>query len=180
PSELGLAFKSVTLLFSDLKGSTALYERVGDIRAYEIVRAHFKLLRDIVADSGGAVVKTMGDAVMASFADPAPALAAALQMNREICQVGAEEDLVLKIGLHAGPCIAVDSNERLDYFGQTVNIAARVQGLADGSEIVITQPIYDAPGARELIAASHVIVSADDAVLRGMDRPTTFYRLCAE
>ena len=79
------------------------------------------------------MVKTIGDAVMATFPAPDRALAAALRMREAIGGVGSEtrhEDLLLKIGIHEGPCLAVMLNDRLDYFGQTVNIAARVQGLA--------------------------------------------------
>jgi class 3 adenylate cyclase len=177
PSDLGLAFKSVTFLFSDLKGSTALYERIGDIRAYQLVRAHFAMLRDIIAELGGSVVKTMGDAVMASFAEPLQALEAAILMNREISKLGLEEGLILKLGLHSGPCIAVESNERLDYFGQTVNIAARVQNAAHAGEIVITDTIFATPGAAEVLRSAALTAEPEQAMLRGIDRETTLYRL---
>ena len=114
------------------QGSTELYARVGDLVAYELVREHFHLLTDIVAAHGGAVVKTIGDAVMATFPTPDRALTAALRMRDAIGGVGSEtrnEDLLLKIGIHEGPCLAVMLNDRLDYFGQTVNIAARCRGL---------------------------------------------------
>ncbi len=165
PSQGGLALKNLTVLFTDLKGSTELYSRMGDMRAYSLVGEHFGILRDVVAERGGAVVKTIGDAVMASFPTPAPALEAAMVMNREIGKVG---DLELKIGLHAGPCIAVDLNERLDYFGQTVNIAARVQGIADSRQIVCTDPVRDAPGAAEVIAALSPVGARELAALKGV------------
>lgn len=180
PSDLGLAFKSVTFLFSDLKGSTALYQRVGDIRAYEIVRKHFVLLREIISEFGGAVVKTMGDAVMATFADPLAALQAAILINREIGGISDDDDaLIIKLGIHVGPCIAVESNDRLDYFGQSVNIAARVQNIANADELVITDAVFGAPGAPELIAASHLNISSDVVVLRGIDGETLVYRLAS-
>jgi class 3 adenylate cyclase len=165
PSQGGLGLKNLTVLFTDLKGSTELYSRMGDMRAYGLVGEHFGLLRDVVAARGGAVVKTIGDAVMASFPTPAPALEAAMVMNREIAKVG---DLELKIGLHAGPCIAVDLNERLDYFGQTVNIAARVQGIADSRQIVCTDPVRDAPGAADVIAALSPVGARELAALKGV------------
>jgi class 3 adenylate cyclase len=165
PSQGGLGLKSLTVLFTDLKGSTELYSRMGDMSAYRLVGEHFGLLREVVAGHGGAVVKTIGDAVMASFATPAPALEAAMLMNREIAKVG---DLELKIGLHAGPCIAVDLNERLDYFGQTVNIAARVQAIADSRQIVCTDPVRDAPGAAEVIAAMSPVGARELAALKGV------------
>jgi class 3 adenylate cyclase len=165
PSQGGLGLKDLTVLFTDLKGSTELYSRMGDMRAYGLVGEHFGLLREVVAARGGAVVKTIGDAVMASFPTPAPALEAAMVMNREIAKVG---ELELKIGLHAGPCIAVDLNERLDYFGQTVNIAARVQGIADSRQIVCTDAVRDAPGAAEVIAGLSLVSARELAALKGV------------
>ena len=129
-----LKITSLTFLFTDLRGSTELYERVGDLVAFDLVQSHFQVLNEIVAAEAGAVVKTIGDAVMATFPTPDRAIAAALRMRdamRQLNEQYGREDLLLKIGVHEGPCIAVAMNERQDYFGQTVNIASRVQGLAD-------------------------------------------------
>src|SRR5208283_2967983 len=131
-----LKITSLTFLFTDLKGSTELYERVGDLVAFDLVRAHFRVLNQIVAAEAGAVVKTIGDAVMATFSTPDRAVAAALRMREAMRDLAG--DLIVKIGIHEGPCLAVMLNERQDYFGQTVNIAARVQGLATSSSIFAT------------------------------------------
>src|SRR6266705_2705276 len=149
-----LKILSLTFLFSDLKGSTELYARVGDLVAYELVRKHFHLLNAIVAAEGGAVVKTIGDAVMATFSTPDRALAAALRMREAMTRINAErgnEDLLLKIGIHEGPCLAVRLNNSQDYFGQTVNIAARVQGLASSRAIFVTQPVVEDPNAAKIL-----------------------------
>ena len=139
-AEQRLKITSLTFLFTDLKGSTELYERVGDLAAFDLVRAHFKVLNEIVAAEAGAVVKTIGDAVMATFSTPIGRLPPRCACARR-CAIWAmaatgitvddDEDLLLKIGIHEGPCLAVILNDRQDYFGQTVNIAARVQALAD-------------------------------------------------
>lgn len=176
PAEGGLELKSVTVLFTDLTGSTALYERVGDLRAYDLVRKHFGVLRSIATAQGGAIVKTIGDAVMASFADPLGAMRAATLMNRAITELG-EADLMLKIGLHTGACIAVELNERLDYFGRTVNIAARVQGIAGAGEIVCTEPVYDAPGVREIVAAAGLFAERASTRLKGIADEVPVVRL---
>ena len=131
----------VALLFSDLQGSTALYERVGDAVAFNMVREHFALLASIVRDHDGAVVKTIGDAVMASFGDPANAVKAALAMQARI----ADHELVLKLGVHVGPSVVVNLNDRLDYFGSTVNMAARLQGQSQGGDIVLSRAVADDP-----------------------------------
>lgn len=177
PPASGLELKNLTLLFTDLKGSTAMYERIGDFNAYALVREHFTLLREIIAARRGAIVKTMGDAIMASFNDPASALEAAAVMRKQILKAGDNEELILKIGIHAGPCIAVETNEQLDYFGQTVNIAARVQALAEAGEIVCTEAVYHAANVAEILEKNQFEIKQDQALLKGVGSPVTFYRL---
>ena len=141
-----LKITSLTFLFTDLRGSTELYERVGDLNAFDMVRAHFQVLQEIVASEAGAVVKTIGDAVMATFPTPDRAVAAAIRMRQAmqaLNEKSGREDLLLKIGVHEGPCIAVTMNDRQDYFGQTVNIASRVQGLATAQSIYVTSAVMD-------------------------------------
>jgi class 3 adenylate cyclase len=166
----------VALLFTDLQGSTALYERVGDAAAYNLVRKHFALLAAIVRDHDGAVVKTIGDAVMAAFSDPAQAVRAALAMQEKI---GSSEDgvrdLVLKVGVHAGPSVVVTLNDRLDYFGSTVNMAARLQGQSTGGDIVLSTSVADDPEAREMLAA--VPQRRETVALKGFTEPVGFIRL---
>ena len=171
----GLKLTSLTFLFTDLKGSTELYDRVGDIVAYDLVRAHFRVLNEIVAAEAGAVVKTIGDAVMATFPTPDRALAAALRMRDSVR--GIKKDLLIKIGIHEGPCLAVTLNDRLDYFGQTVNIAARVQGLADSQAIVATKPVVENPQVTRLLEVSNLTPTAQDATLRGVADKMTIYQI---
>ena len=177
PPAGGLEIKNLTLLFTDLKGSTALYDRIGDFNAYALVREHFALLRGIVAARHGAIVKTMGDAIMASFPDSASALEAAAVMRHETQKASSGEKLILKIGLHSGPCVAVESSEKLDFFGQTVNIASRVQAVAEAGEIVCTEAVYNAPHIAEVIRKEGLHSTQDQALLKGVGNPVTFYRL---
>jgi class 3 adenylate cyclase len=162
----GLKITSLTFLFTDLKGSTELYERVGDMVAFDLVREHFRVLHEIVAGNGGAVVKTIGDAVMATFPSPDRALAAALTMRDSVQAL--KKDLLIKIGIHEGPCLAVTLNDRLDYFGQTVNIAARVQGLARDRAIFATKPVVDHPGVARILQANGLSAAEQLAALRGV------------
>ena len=138
-----VAIGRVTLLFSDLKGSTAMYEAVGDAAAYRLVRAHFAYLAAIIREHDGAIVKTIGDAVMAAFHDPLQGLRAAIAMQERVAEFNAANPnpIVLKLGLHEGPCIAVTLNDRLDYFGQTVNLTARLQGESEGGDVVVSAPL---------------------------------------
>ena len=175
-----LKITSLTFLFTDLKGSTALYERVGDLAAFDLVRAHFHALLEIIAAEKGAVVKTIGDAVMATFIRPEHALRAGLRMRsamKELNRVRGTEDLVVKIGLHEGPCLAVMLNERQDYFGQTVNVAARVQSLSTNQEIHITQPVIGAPEVAAIIEREAIKPVRKEAALRGIADKMVVYEI---
>src|SRR5271169_4835134 len=175
-----LKITSLTFLFTDLRGSTELYERVGDLVAFDLVRAHFQLLNEIVASEAGAVVKTIGDAVMATFPTPARAIAAALRMREAMGRLNDGHnghDLLLKIGIHEGPCLAVVLNERQDYFGTTVNIAARVQGLADSRSILATGPVVKHPQASSLLATSGLSPVSQRRALRGIAEELAVYEI---
>lgn len=161
-----LKITSLTFLFTDLKGSTELYDRVGDLVAYDLVNAHFRALQSIVAAEAGAVVKTIGDAVMATFPTPDRAVAAALRMRVAMGELGS--DFILKIGIHEGPCLAVMLNDRQDYFGQTVNIAARVQGLATSTSIFATKPVVRHGASERLLESQGIAASPKEHRLRGI------------
>lgn len=178
PAQEGLELKGVTVLFTDLKGSTAMYSRIGDLQAFDLVRRHFDVLREQVVREGGGVVKTIGDAIMASFSDGKSAMSAAIEMNRRIREVSrGGEELVLKIGLHTGPCIAVELNERLDYFGQTVNLAARVQAVAEAGEIVCTEEVWAQPGIAELTREAGLADRGERVLLKGIEGEVAVRRL---
>lgn len=175
-----LKITSLTFLFTDLKGSTALYERVGDIAAFDLVKAHFQVLNEIVGSEAGAVVKTIGDAVMATFATPDRAVAAALRMREAMCDLNrrhGREDLLLKIGIHEGPCLAVTLNDRQDYFGQTVNIASRVQGLAVSQAIFASDTVVEYPQTSSLLQAGGHKPVAQHRALRGVTDEVAVYEI---
>jgi adenylate cyclase len=178
---LEIGVKRLALLFTDLKASTALYERVGDATAYGVVRDHFDYLTAIVAARRGAVVKTIGDAVMAVFASPADALEAALDMQERIGELDAKlaprAPVVLKIGVHEGAAIAINASGVLDYFGTTANIAARVQGESEGGDIVVTDVLRDDPSARAVLARRAPPEEAFDSALKGLTGVHRLWRL---
>jgi class 3 adenylate cyclase len=174
----GLGIRQVTLLFTDLKGSTAMYERLGDLNAYALVREHFALLGATIQEHSGAIVKTIGDAVMAVFSRPTDAVSAALDILGEIERYNDEHgdpSIILKIGAHCGPSIAVTLNENLDYFGQTVNVAARVQSLAGAGDICISEALYSASGVSNLLVGQKIVEF--DAPLRGVEGNACVYRV---
>ena len=175
-----LKITSLTFLFTDLKGSTALYERVGDLAAFDLVRAHFRALLGIIASEKGAVVKTIGDAVMATFVKPEHAIVAGLRMRAAMDALNVErgtDDLVVKIGIHEGPCLAVMLNERQDYFGQTVNIAARVQGLATSQSIHVTGGVVELPAVSALLKERAIKPIQKEAALRGISDKVMVYEI---
>jgi class 3 adenylate cyclase len=167
----------ITFLFTDLKGSTTLYDELGDARAYVLVRQYFDTLTQVVVRHRGAIVKTIGDAIMATFRQPADALHAAQDMLRDIDAINTTlpRHLSLKIGIHRGHSIAVTLNERLDYFGQTVNIASRVQHLAEGGDIYLSDDAYNAPGISEVVASCDLKSSVVE--LRGISGQRRVHRL---
>ena len=173
-----ISIGSVTLMFTDLRDSTRLYRRIGDASAFGRVREHFEILENTIAAEGGAIVKTMGDAVMATFRQPISALKAVWKAQSIIAERG-EPMLWLKVGLHKGPCIVVNLNERLDYFGSTVNITARLPGFSKGGELIFSEDFYSDPEIRSFIAEniSPSALSQFKGDLKGFDEPFTMWKL---
>lgn len=175
-----IQIENMTVLFSDLVGSTSLYTRKGDAPSYALVREQFDFLRNIIREHDGAVVKTIGDAIMGAFVDPGQAVRAALTIQNEIPGFNAthpETPLTLRLGLNQGPCIAVNLNGRLDYFGSTVNLAARLEGQSLGGDVVISEALRRDPAVQEMLSSMPVRVERFEAALKGFDDRMTLYRL---
>jgi len=177
--DLKLKLRSLTLLFTDLKGSTALYDREGDLAAYRLVQDHFAALKHVVRGHSGAMIKTMGDAVMAAFPtgrDGATAAIAMMSAMQGLAGGRRGNAVGLKVGLHAGPALAITAGRSLDYFGQTVNIAARVQGLADAGDICLTRALNDDGDVPALLADAGYDGAAELARLKGVSAEEQIYR----
>jgi class 3 adenylate cyclase len=175
-----LKILSLTFLFSDLKDSTGLYNRVGDLVAFDLVNEHFRLLQEIIASERGAIVKTIGDAVMATFETPDRAIAAAIRMREAMSDLGAErqhQSLHLKMGIHEGSCLAVILNEQQDYFGQTVNIASRVQGLAASRSIMVTESVVENAQSRALLESNGLKSTRKSVALTGIADKVSVYEI---
>ena len=173
-----LKVASSAILFSDLTGSTALYSAIGDASAFRLVDDHFDVLRRALDPHGGTVVKTMGDAIMAAFADPIASIRAACECLRafEEFRVGVPHgDLIgLKLGVFSGPCYVVTANRYIDYFGQTVNCAARVQHLAHSGELIMEKWLYESLPEKE--RARIVLLEEVTTTVKGVDRPLELVR----
>lgn len=163
---------SLTVLFTDLCNSTQLYRQVGDARAFGLVLQHFDVLREEIAAADGAIVKTIGDAVMAVFRRPVNAVSAVMKAQERLLKFeGLDKPLLLKAGVHTGASIAVTLNERLDYFGTTINLAARLQSLSSGGDIIISESVYDDPDVQMLFRGEQGLIHAPlTATLKGFDR----------
>lgn len=174
PTNESFQIRKMTLLFTDLVGSTALYARKGDPLAYGLVREHFCILQEVINQHKGSIVKTIGDAVMAVFATSDQALQAALQTQKAMQRFNRERKLLkedqlhLKVGLHTGPCLMVTLNDRLDYFGTTVNVAARVQASAKLREILFTDEVISSLTTLQLLDS--VRLSKERLILRGLEK----------
>ncbi len=157
-----IVVRRIVFMFSDLTGSTEMYQKLGDARAFSIVRDHFEIINMILAERGGTMVKTIGDAVMAVFPRAEDAVRAARAIHAKVTN-----PVVLRIGIHAGPALAVQLDGRNDFFGTTVNEASRLEHLAKPGEILLSDAIADEmghSGARETVR------------LRGIDRELAVVR----
>jgi class 3 adenylate cyclase len=161
---------TLTVLFTDLRHSTRLYREIGDATAFGRVMNHFDVLKKVIAERDGAIVKTIGDAVMAVFRKPVNALMAMLDAQLVLANPpDGVMPLQLKAGMHAGPCIAVTLNDRLDYFGSTVNMAARLEGLSNGSDVIISRAIFDDASVADLLNSSEFEALSFEMSLKGFE-----------
>jgi class 3 adenylate cyclase len=163
---------TLTILFTDLRGSTQLYREIGDAPAFGRVMNHFDVLREAIRSEDGALVKTIGDAVMAVFRRPAGALRAILKAQATLAAPpDGMRPLMLKVGIHSGPAIAVTLNDRLDYFGCTVNMAARLEGLSTGGDVVISDAVHADPEVAEMLMSPSCELTAEpfEVMLKGFD-----------
>jgi len=159
-----------TILFTDVEGSTALTQRLGDSKARDLLREHERMVREALKAHGGSEVKTMGDGFMASFSSATKALECAIAMQRAFAEhnEGAEEPIKVRIGLNAGEPIAEDD----DLFGTAVNLAARICGHAEAGQILA--PIV----VRELAAGKQfMFADLGETELRGFEDPVRLYEL---
>ena len=123
------------------------------------------------------MVRTIGDAVMAVFTEPAGALRAVLRAHEAVSRMPRSPSLVLKAALHTGTCIAVTLNEGLDYFGSTVNVAARLADLSEGDDIVMSEAVRNDPGISGILAAEGITPEPFRAPIRGVDADAVLWRV---
>jgi len=191
--ELGI--ESLAVLFTDLKGSTELYRKLGDSKAFGFVQNHFRYLVEVVSMHRGGVVKTMGDAVMAIFASGKDAVQAGVEMQRHWGAFRGErfgtirrvrggpgsaddfESVSLKVGIHQGAAIAINNAGKLDYFGTMVNKAARVQSQSLGDDVVFSRAVAEDPEVRAYVATTGLTEEVVSVPLKGLEGDHVLHRL---
>lgn len=184
PPGQSIGVRVQTFWFTDIRSSTAMYEQLGDARAYELVRQHYEIIFKAAQTRGGYAVKTIGDGTLGNFSRPVEALAAAIEAVRGVAALqtsaaltaGAQRPLRLRVGLHTGPCIVVALNGRLDFFGTTVNTASRIEAQSSGDDVVLSESMMGNPEVKQL-AESTGPVEAFNVSLRGLSETQTLYRL---
>src|SRR5207249_1066438 len=144
-----------------------MYEALGDAAAYKRVRDHFRVMTEVIRRHQGGIVKTIGDAVMASFPVNLDGVEAALEIQRDFRAMARElGGIEVKIGLHRGPAIAVTSNRLLDFFGRTINVAARIQGESQAAEVLLSAEVIADEAVRRFLQAGDFVRSSRNARLK--------------
>ncbi|PID05160.1 MULTISPECIES: adenylate/guanylate cyclase domain-containing protein [unclassified Sporosarcina] len=171
----------MSILFTDLKNSTRLYEEIGDAKAYSDVQKHFEYLTRCIRNHKGTIVKTIGDSVMGAFTSEHDAFDAALAIQRGISQLNQKlsQPVKIKVGFHTGSVIAVNANDLLDYFGGTVNKAARIQHQSTGGDVIIHRDVYDRL-ISERPEIGHLVGESFTAQLSGFDKEVQLQRFIIE
>jgi class 3 adenylate cyclase len=159
-----------TVLFTDVEGSTALTQRLGDAKARAVLREHERIVREALKSHAGSELKTMGDGFMASFASATRALESAIAMQRAFAEhnQSAEEPILVRVGLNAGEPIA----EEKDLFGTAVIEAARIASAAKGGEILVSDVVRQLAKGKDFLFADR-----GEVALRGFDEPVRLYEV---
>ncbi len=157
---------TVTFLVTalDPAQADALYQGLGDARAFGVIHEHFRRLGDAIRQGGGAVVKTQGEGLIASFSDVTAAVRTALELPGCLAVDEATRPLRLRIAVHRGPALATTVNDQLDYFGTTTRQAARALDHARAGELVLTRAVAADPEVAALLGERRIateVVSTD-------------------
>ena len=172
-----LPIRKVYLVFTDVVASTSMYE-AGEEAALQIVQEHFKIIFSAF-EASGRIVKTIGDAVMGAFTSGEKALFAVAKVLDDMKDMKRPDGtpFQIRIGMHAGPALLVPLNGIQDYFGRTVNVAARVESKAVGGECLVSEGVLTDTSARkafdQLLADGYGFTRTETMSLKGVPKPVT-------
>ena len=159
-----------TVIFTDIVGHTEMMSRLGDAKGREVLREHEDITREVLRTHGGTEVKTMGDGFMASFTSVVKAVECAIALQRAFAEHNetAAEPLHVRVGLNAGEPIEEDAPDgRTDLFGETVILASRIAGVAEGGEVLVSLAVRELCGGKGFLfadAGAHVMRGFEDPV----------------
>jgi class 3 adenylate cyclase len=176
-SELKLEIGVQTILFTDLVGSTKFYEVEGDTVAFTEVKEHFNKTYEVVQKHDGVIVKTIGDAVMAAFSHQVDAVKAGIELQKYFSPTNPKTRLRLRVTLNTGSCLAVNLNSNIDYFGNTVNLAAKIQAVAGAGEIAFTENVLKDPDLQKLIQDEKIPLEKLDFEMKWSKITIPVYRM---
>ncbi len=175
-ADVRLSVGEQTLLFTDVVGSTAFYESQGDPTAFVEIKKHFDEVFALIAKHNGAVIKTIGDAVMATFLEPLDAVQCSAAIHHAFGPARSTCPIRLRISLNTGPCIAVRLNATMDFFGGTVNVAAKLQALAETWQVAMSAATYHAAGVEEYLRSQDATLVPLQYVSKAMRGPVDVMR----
>lgn len=165
------------ILFTDIVGSTSMYLKNGDGGAFQSVRRHFQKTYEVVRAFNGAVVKTIGDAAMVAFTDALQCARAAVELQKIFDGNAETGGVFLRVSIHSGPCLAVNLNSGVDYFGNTVNYAAKIQQFAGAREIAFSPEFYADTRVREYLDAAGGHPTQREFKPNWAEKPYTVYTI---
>ena len=169
-----------TILFTNIRDSSALFERAGHEAAFGVLRAHLDILRRAIEQQGGRVVKTVGDGVMAVFDTPSSALRAVLRAHELMsADMDAIQPVHLKTGMHHGSCLVAEIDQREDFIGTTVNLAAQLARASDGGDIVISADAFRDPAVGDIAERHELTVVTNEMLMKGSTMPLRYHKLRA-
>ncbi len=166
--------KNITVMFTDIKGSTSYFETFGDVEGRAMVQRHNAMLFPIIERHGGKVIKTIGDAIMATFEDSTEGVKAGMEMQNKLDEYNKSQDqkhlrIMIRIGLNYGPAVV----EENDVFGDAVNVAARVESQADAGELLVSESLY-----KEVRSDDEILVRFfGEVTVKGKAEPVKLYRV---
>jgi class 3 adenylate cyclase len=161
---------TLCIAFSDIVGSTAIYEQLGDAKAYALVQEHFRVAHEIVSSCEGSIIKTLGDGIMMCFVRPELAVAASLRIAAHARQLAAASgvNFAVRVGLHQGPCYIVRANDRLDLVGTSVNVSARLSRVAAANQVATSASFLEHDSVHEVLGRAQTTVRRLQSELRGI------------
>jgi class 3 adenylate cyclase len=161
---------TVTLLVAELEPTRAdaLYRDLGDARAFNLIHELFRLMDEAIREAGGAVVKTVGEGLLAALEDPATAVRLGLELEDRLARSDLTRGLRLRIGIHRGAALAANVNDHLDYFGTTARQVMKFTARVNAGELALSPAVASHPEVAALLAARGIAPEVVSVEMAGL------------